>query len=102
MKNWLFSKLLPYAGKKLDGKKTFFGGAGKVLSGIATMLVGVVGILGNMFPDQGLPNMTYLEASGAISAGIVVASDGLQGIGLGHKLEKMGGTDGTTREVEGS
>lgn len=91
MKNWLFGKVLGYAGKKLDGKKTYFGGAGKVLAGLATLLTGLVGLLGVVFPDQGLPAMEVEPALATIGAGVYAISSGLEGIGIGHKIEKASG-----------
>ena len=88
MKNWLINKILGYTGRKLDGKKTYFGGAGKILVGISTIIAGVVGLLGTMFPDQGLPAMEYEVAISTMVAGFYAVSSGLEGIGIGHKLEK--------------
>jgi hypothetical protein len=88
MKNWLIKKALGYAGRKLDGKKTYMGGGGKMLLGVATIISGVVGVLGNMFPDQGLPTMDYDTAFATIMAGGYAFASGLEGIGIGHKIEK--------------
>ena len=88
MKNWLMKKALGYAGRKLDGKKTYFGGAGKMLVGLTTIITGLVGLFGTMFPDQGLPAMEYEAAFTTIGAGVYAISSGLEGIGIGHKIEK--------------
>jgi len=88
MKNWLINKILGYAGRKLDGRKTYFGGAGKILAGVATMITGLVGLIGHIFPDQGLPAMEYETAAATIGAGFYAAASGLEGIGIGHKIEK--------------
>lgn len=74
MKNWLIGRILGFAGRKLDGYKTKIGGVGLIL-------VGVTGILGMIFPDQGLPVMDIDSACAAIAAGIAA-------LGLGHKAEK--------------
>lgn len=74
MKNWLIGKILAWAGKKLDGYKTKIGGVGLIL-------VGVTGIIGQIFPDQGLPVMDLETAFGAIAAGLAA-------LGIGHKVEK--------------
>lgn len=89
MKFFFLGKLLTYLGRRLDGKKTYAGAAGKVLAGLATMLGGVVGLLGYMFPDQGLPNIDPELAWGTTCAGLYAISSGLQGVGLGHKMEKL-------------
>lgn len=76
---WMKAKLLNFvlgaAGKKLDGHRT-------KLSGAAFILLGLVGFVGNMFPDQGLPEMTVVEAWGAFAFGL-----GL--IGVGGKADKL-------------
>jgi len=74
MKNWLIGKLLAFIGKKLDGYKTKIGGVGLIL-------VGITGILGKVFPDQGLPETELDTSLGAIAAGVAA-------LGLGHKVEK--------------
>jgi hypothetical protein len=74
MKNWFIGKLLGFVGKKLDGYKTKIGGVGFIL-------VGVTGIIAEIFPDQGLPKMGLEGSIGAISAGITA-------LGLAHKAVK--------------
>ncbi len=74
MKNWLVDKLLGFVGKKLDGYKTKIGGVGLIL-------VGVVGVIAKLFPDQGLPEMDLDAAIASIAAGVAA-------LGLGHKAEK--------------
>jgi len=74
MKNWFIGKILGFVGKKLDGYKTKIGGVGFIL-------VGVSGIIAEIFPDQGLPKMGLEGSIGAISAGITA-------LGLAHKAVK--------------
>jgi hypothetical protein len=88
MKNKLITMILQFAGKKMDGKKTYAGAAGKILSGIASIIGGMIGILGIAFPDQGLPEFSFEVASGMVAAGFYAVSSGLQGVGIGHKIEK--------------
>lgn len=73
--NYLIGKLLGWVGRRLDGYKTLIGGIG-------LMLVGVAGLIGRMFPDQGLPAMEVGDALEAIAGGVAV-------IGLGGKAEKI-------------
>lgn len=75
MKNWLMSKMFGFIGQKLDGYKTKIGG-------IALILLGVVGIVGEIFPNQGLPVTDFESSCASIAAGIAA-------LGLGHKAEKV-------------
>jgi uncharacterized membrane protein len=88
MKNKIVKWGLQYSGKKLDGKKTYAGAAGKILAGLSTMILGIVGFIGIMFPDQGLVEMPVEGAIGMVSAGFYAIASGLEGIGIGHKIEK--------------
>lgn len=74
MKNWLIGKILGFIGKKLDGYKTKIGGVGLIL-------VGVTGIISQIFPDQGLPVVDLETAIGSMAAGLAA-------LGIGHKVEK--------------
>lgn len=74
MKNWFITKILGFVGKKLDGYKTKIGGVGIIL-------VGVTGIIGQIFPDQGLPAVDLETSIGSIAAGLAA-------LGIGHKVEK--------------
>lgn len=75
MKNWLLTKLFAWIGRKLDGHKTRIGG-------VCLILNGLVGIVGTIYPDQGLPAMTLETAFACIGSGFVA-------LGLGGKLEKQ-------------
>jgi hypothetical protein len=90
MKNWFVTKILQWLGRKLDGKKTYAGGVGKALVGFGTIITGIVGMLGIMFPDQGLPEMDIDNALALIGAGVYAISSGVSSIGVGHKIEKAG------------
>ena len=61
--------------KKLDGHKAKIGGIGSILLGIA-------GIIGNLWPDLGMLIMDMDTACGYIVAGFGV-------MGIGGKLEKL-------------
>lgn len=74
MKNWFIGKILGFVGRKLDGYKSKIGGAGLIL-------VGVAGIIAEIFPDQGLPKMGLESSIGSIAAGITA-------LGLAHKAVK--------------
>ena len=73
--NWLLSKGLGFAGKKLDGYKTKIGGVGLIIFG----LIGAINI---MFPES-VPgvDLTIEQVMGNITGGLVA-------IGIGGKLDK--------------
>lgn len=75
MKSRIFGFLLGMAAKKLDGKKT-------VIGGIGFLLYAIIGAIGNMFPDQGLPVLTIDQIFFYGAAGFSV-------LGLGGKAEKL-------------
>ena len=76
MKHFLLSRLLQWVGRRMDGHKTTAGAVGLILTG-------VLGLAGNIFPDQpGLPQMELETALATISAGLVA-------LGLGGKAEKI-------------
>ena len=75
MKYFLLDKLLRFIGKRLDGYKTKIGGVG-------LMLTGLLGLLGHVYPDQGLPHME-------IGTALVTLSSGMAALGLGGKAEKL-------------
>jgi len=68
-------QILKYLGKKLDGYKTKIGGIGSIL-------MGILGIIGILFPDQKTVDLS-LEASLAMIIG------GFAALGIGGKLEKI-------------
>lgn len=63
---WMKARILKFGlgllGQKLDGYKA-------KSAGVAFMILGLVGYIGIMFPDQGLPEMTVVEASGYFVGG---------------------------------
>lgn len=75
MKFFFLGKLLTYLGRKTDGYKTKVGGVGLILTGL-------VGLLGHLYPDQGLPQMELESVFATVSAGFVA-------LGLGGKAEKL-------------
>jgi len=77
MKVFFLGKLLAWAGRKTDGYKTKVGGVGLILTGL-------VGLLGHLYPDQGLPTMEIESALTTISLGVTA-------LGLGGKAEKIVG-----------
>lgn len=74
IKGRLIGGVLGFVGKKLDGKKTYIGAIGLILTGI-------VGLIGYIVPDAELPRMEVEVAISTISAGIAA-------MGIGHKVEK--------------
>lgn len=88
MKDFFLTKILKYIGKKADGYKTYAGATGKALAGLGTLITGIIGVLGIIFPDQGLPKMEIEPALALISAGVFAISSGLSSYGVGKKLDK--------------
>ncbi len=75
MKNFFLMKILALIGRKTNGYKTKIGGVGLILSGLT-------GILGIIYPDQGLPQMD-------LDASIAMIGLGMTALGLGGKAEKQ-------------
>lgn len=75
MENFILGKILALVGRKLDGYKTKIGGG-------ASILTGIVGIVGIVFPGQGLPQMD-------IPTAMLFISGGMTALGIGGKLEKQ-------------
>ena len=90
MNNFILVRIIRLLGEKMDGKKTYAGAIGKALVGLGTLISGIVGLLGIVFPDQGLPKMELEPALGLISAGVYAMSSGLSSYGVGKKIEKSG------------
>lgn len=80
MSSFILTRILRWMGEKLDGKKTIIGAIGK-------MIIGVLALLGVAFPDLGFPNMGVDPALELIFGAYSTLS-GIQGIGVGHKIEK--------------
>jgi hypothetical protein len=89
IKESIVKRVLQYSGKKMDGKKTYFGGAGKILTGIGLFISAAIGIIGIMFPDLNLPKMSVEEIFTILASGAYAFSSGLSSIGIGHKIEKQ-------------
>ena len=75
MKNFILTKLLRYIGKRLDGHKTQFAGVGSILFGI-------LGIIGVMYPDTKMVELSLEQSLTAIIGGLAA-------LGLGGKLDKV-------------
>jgi hypothetical protein len=88
IKGKILGGVLRFLGRKLDGKKTYLGAAGKILTGFTGIATGIVGIIGIMYPDFGFPVMDIEISLASISGGFYAISSGFQGIGIGHKIEK--------------
>lgn len=85
---------LSWAAKKMDGKKTYFGGAVLMLLGLGKIIIGTAGIIGNMYPDLGAPVMDIDACSNAITEGAGMIGAGLAAIGIGHKVAKTAEPEG--------
>lgn len=91
IKSKLLGGVLRYVGGKMDGKKSYAGAIGKILTGVASLCGGAIGLIGVMYPDLGFPKMDAEASIATISAGFYAISSGVQGIGLAHKMEKANG-----------
>ena len=74
MKNWLLGKGLGWLGSRLEGYRTY-------LAAVGFILLGIVGCVGKMYPDSGLPNPEWEITMGYFTAGL-----GL--FGVGKKIDK--------------
>jgi len=88
MKDFILKRILQWIGCKMDGYKTYAGAAGKALAGLGTLISGIIGLIGIVFPDQGFPQMDIDSALGLIGAGAFAISSGLASYGVGKKLDK--------------
>lgn len=70
-----------YFASKLDGKKAYIGAAGQALTGVGLVLTGVVGILGKLYPDTGLPVIELEAAWTTIMGGLYMISSGFKSAG---------------------
>ena len=74
MKYFITEKVVKFIARKFDGKKTLIGGIGMIL-------LGLIGIVGCVWPDLGMPAMDFENAAGLIVGGFSV-------LGVGGKLQK--------------
>lgn len=91
LKGWIIVKAIQYLGQRIDGYKTIIGSIGMILVGLGTICTGIAGFIAIMYPDlkQHLPELSYDQAWGTIAAGAAAVSNGIKGIGLAHKSEKL-------------
>lgn len=74
MKYFITEKIVKFIAHKLDGKKTLIGGIGMIL-------LGLLGVVGSVWPDLGMPAMDFEKAATMIVGGFSV-------LGIGGKLQK--------------
>ena len=74
MKYFLTEKIINFIAHKFDGKKTLIGGLGMIL-------LGLLGVVGNIWPDLGMPTMDFEKAATMVVGGFSV-------LGIGGKLDK--------------
>jgi hypothetical protein len=75
MKYFITEKVVKFIAHKLDGKKTIIGGLGMIL-------LGLLGVVGDIWPDLGMPKMEFDKAASMIVGGFSV-------LGVGGKLQKV-------------
>jgi len=79
---------LKYLAGKLDGKKTYFGAAVLMFLGTGKIIAGLLGVIGNMYPDVGAPAVDLDGCYNLLEVGAATFGAGLAMIGIGHKVEK--------------
>lgn len=75
LRNWGLDKVTGYVGRKTEGYKTKAGGVG-------LFLLGIVGIMGHIWPDVGLPVQEWDIIVGEFAGGLAA-------FGIGAKVEKV-------------
>jgi len=73
----------------LDGYKTYLGGAGLIVLGLAKVGMAVAGLIGNIYPDI-LPGVETDACLQDLQTGGGLVAAGLSAIGIGHKIVKGG------------
>ena len=81
--------LIRLAASSLDGKKTYIGAGGQMLSGIGIMITGIVGALGTLYPDTGLPSLELEVAGTTIGGGAYMVSSGFKSFGQRNAISKI-------------
>ena len=75
LRNWGLDKVTGYVGRKTEGYKTKAGGVG-------LFLLGIVGIMGHIWPDVGLPVQEWDIIVGELAGGLAA-------FGIGGKIERV-------------
>jgi hypothetical protein len=89
MNRFVFKVVEMFAPKLLDGYKTKVGAVGMILLGLVLCLYSVVGMIGGLFPDQGLPTMTLDEGFTLLAIGWGIVTVGYTALGIGGKMDKQ-------------
>ncbi len=88
MNRILISLGITFVAKMMNGYKTYFGGGVLMLLGIGKIIIGAVGVVGQMYPDVGAPAMDMDAITVTFQTGAGMFGAGLAAIGIGHKVEK--------------
>lgn len=86
---YLIAKLLPWLARKFDGKKTTIGGVSGILLGLSIILSAVVGLVGYLYPDLGLPQMDVDTFIATLVTGWASVAAGFATLGIGGKVDKL-------------
>jgi len=90
MNKILVSLGIKYLANRFDGKKAYVGAAGEILTGIGSLIAGLVGLISYAYPDLGLTPEIDVEVSlAALTGGFYMISAGVKGIGIRHGIEKI-------------
>lgn len=87
--NKLIEWAVRYFATKLDGKKAYIGATGQALSGAGVVLTGVVGALGTLYPDTGLPAIELDVAWTTVMGGVYMIASGFKSIGQRAATAKL-------------
>lgn len=74
---------------KLDGKKAYIGATGQALSGVGMIITGIVGVLGNLYPDTQLPALDLDTAWATILGGAYMTASGFKSVGQRAAITKI-------------
>lgn len=81
MKNMLIKLIVTYFSERLKGKKAYIGAAGQMLTGVGSIITGIVGLIGSMYPDLDLPVMSGEAVWGYLTVGFYAVSSGFKSMG---------------------
>jgi hypothetical protein len=77
MNEWL----IKFIASRLDGKKAYLGATGQMLTGLGTIITGIVGGIGTLYPDTNLPALELELAWATIMGGAYMISSGFKSWG---------------------
>jgi hypothetical protein len=79
--NKLIVWMIKLIASRLDGKKAYIGAGGQMLSGIGVVITGIVGAIGTLYPNTGLPAIELEVAWTTVAGGAYMVSSGFKSFG---------------------